>query len=264
MVMLAEGQNSIRELVSTLISNDVEQLLQQFKNRDSGLRIMAKKTQISEKSLKRFLEKGSEPHYNTILSFYKYFFEVYPEIDSEKHSVLKDYLSKELLSQTEKGKLELEGMLRDNPIFRKIFLYTRTGDICREWVVLEFGKYGLEILEKMLDENIIQEKDKGIYCQGTTNIHKGPATLKLIMEELLTEHLNEDRLGFRGMNSAFYAIEGVDLETKLNLIRESEEFKRKIASILTTEMRPGNERVFIINCVDTLKEVLLDTPRSLN
>jgi hypothetical protein len=262
--MNLDGQTTIRELVSSLIGNDLEKLLEQFKNRDAGIRILARKTQISEKSLKRFLEKSSEPHYNTIISFYKYFFEVFPEIESEKHDQLKAFLKKEILSSTEKGKIELENLLRENPIFRKIFLYTRTGEISREWVVLEFGKYGLEILEKMIEENVVMETDRGIYGQGPVNVHKGPVTLKVIMKDLLSEHLNEERLSFRGLNSAFYAIEGVDLETKLNLIKESEDYKRRIAQILTSEFRPGSERVFIINCVDSLKEILLDGARSVH
>jgi len=252
--MISENNNiEIKTLVKERIKEDLLKLLSQYRSHDIGVRLLADKMQIAEKTLKRILTSNTEPQYNTIKRFYNHFLSLYPE--NTELDLIKGFIKSEQLHDSENGNCELEGQLKDNQVFRSIFLYTRTGTVTREWILSEFGKYGLEVLQNMISQNVVLEVDKNVYGQGAVGVHKGPETLKKIIEELIRHHLCAERLSIRGLNTAFYAIEKVDLETKLNILKLSEEYKKRVIELIERGAGKGDERLFTTLCIDTLKEI---------
>lgn len=251
-----------RGMIKEQMAQDLEILLQRFKNRDIGLRILSEKTNINEKTLKRVINQASDPHTNTIRSFYSYFFTVQNnEAPSELHQFIKRLIAKEIGSpQTllQIGTEKLEEMLGNNKVFRDIYLYSRTGYVTKSWVQEEFGNYGVEVLELMLREDLLIEVDKNLYAQGAIGVAKPPYVLKSILNDLVNNHLDQDRLSERGTNGAFFLVEGVSEEVKQEVLSRMEQFRQELSDLIFDEKSKGKERLFVISAADTLKEKILN------
>ncbi len=255
--MLNEVENSpdLKLQIRLLVQRDLKGLLSQYSRADFAVRAIAQRTGLSEKTLKRLLQNTCGPHYNTIRSFYSYFFKInFHLMALPEYSLVKTIIDKEVLDKSELGVDDFNDMLRDNKVFRTIFLYSRSGAIKNSWVEKEFGRYGTEIVETMLEAGILIEESPQLYIQGPCGINKGPQCLLKIMGDLL-DHVSPDRLAIRGFNQAFYVIENVDIATKNRAIEMTEKFKREVIDLLINQSTKGNERLFVSAFLDTLKDL---------
>jgi hypothetical protein len=208
---------------------------------------------LSEKTLKRLQLGGCEPHYNTLRSFYAYFFKVVPgALESSNYLVVKQLIEKSIFDKSEYGSIDYEDLLKENKVFRTLFLYSRCGKFSYQWVEREYGKYGLEILENMLTAGILIEESYRQYTQGPQTLNKGPQALIKIMQDLL-EHVSPERLAMVNFNQAFYVIENVDEATKNKAIDLMQKFKVEMIDLLINHSQPGTERLFVSGFLDTLK-----------
>ncbi len=239
------------------IAKDLDELLSQYNNRDIGIRIIGEKTNIGEKTLKRIIGQESIPHTNTVRGFYSYFLKINPG-ESEIHQKIQKLIAKEsistlLSSYDQESDSDLAQLLVENKVLREIYLYSRTGHITQAWVKNEYGKYGMEIVQFMLDQNILLEIEKNIYVQGAINISKTSAGLKKILEELVVEHLDKEKLEMHGQSSAYYMVEGISENAKSMILDKMEECKGNIAKIMFDKSNRGCQRVFVLSVLDELK-----------
>ena len=260
--MASLSSKELRGVIKEQMLQDLNLLLDPFKNKEIGLRILSEKTKISEKTFKRMIRQGTDPHTNTIRGFYQHFFQIYPqEQNNEVHRIIKKIVAQEHLVPNvlyKDSSAELEEMLETNKVFRQIYLYSRCGHITKKWVQEEFGRYGIEILELMISENLLLEIDKNIYVEGPMGVPKNPHCLKIILSEMVSEHLNDVKLEELGKNFAFYLIEGVTEETRQAILRKMAEMQQQIGTIINGQQAKGDLRLFALGVVDTLKEITVE------
>jgi len=237
-------------MIKDQMAIDLSVLLESYRNKDIGLRLISEKTGIGEKTLKRIQAAKSDPHYNTIKRFYDYFLKIATVRDEKFHSYIKNLIEAQMSAPLKNEGTGLEARLLEDKIFRHIFLISRTGSISREWVIGEYGRYGMETLELMLKNDILIESDKGIYSQGPVGITKGPETLGKIICDLVSEHLRLDLLSLQGENSAFYVVEGISSQAKLEILNLIEKFKSDAISIAFDPDNRGDERIFLATVFD--------------
>lgn len=251
-----KSMKDFRSLVKDQMSIDIELLLEQYRNKDIGIRILSEKMNIGEKTLKRVITKKSDPHQNTIGRFYSYFFKVVRDKDKSHkiHERIKRYMAWENLSPQANCNYDMESILATNKVFRELYLYSRSGSITKEFVQEEFGRFGLEMVQIMLDENILIEIDRGLYKEGSVYLPKGPLTLKSVIQDLIKDHHDHEKLTEYGQNSAFYVIEGVTEKTRQKVLRQAEEFRREMINQMINQEEKGELRLFVLGVVDTLKE----------
>jgi|GEM_PF-3086517 len=253
-----------KDLVRQQLQNDLKLLLSQYRNPEIGLRLVAEKINISEKTLKRALNAVCDPHANTLKSFYTHFFKVMNEevTSLEIYQTIKKIIKTESLSKIsfdvkaeETSSNELMRLLEQDLAFRQIFIFSRTGVVTQKWVIEQFGAYGVRILEQMVMLGILLEIDRGIYKQGPRGVEKSALAVKKIILELNQQYLDSVKLEERGENSAFYALEGLSLEAKEKLLEKLDNVKSEIAQFINDPKNLGQERVFVTFAMDVLPEL---------
>lgn len=247
----------IRLSIRNQMAQNLNLMLESYRNKDIGLRLISEKMKIGEKTLKRILKIESDPHINTIQSFYHYFYSI-SKIKSSDHPLYKEISALINFEKLEKDKdlnFQLEELLAEDRVFRKIFLYSRTGFLTEGWVENEFGKFGLDYLSLMLRHNILLEIDKNIYVEGNISIPKGAKALKNIISDLIKDNLSEEKLSEKGSNSAFYVLDGVSDSAFDNVLEITERFKKEIAALVMDKNNRGLKRLFVATAVDTLTEL---------
>lgn len=254
-----------KEKVRDSLLLDIDILLTPYRNKDIGLRILADKTQISEKTYRRILDKSTIPHLSTVERFYRHFFDTVKDDQLEnRHREVKSILGKESTIPGVTYNHQLEGMFEENKVLREIFIYSRTGLITKQFVKDEFGKYGLEIVDLLLSNNVLIEIEKGVYAAGSLSISKTTKAIKKIVVELIEDNLDSDKLSELGHNKAFYAIEGIDAESKNQLLQLMDEYQEKLMSFILRDAKPGNHRMFVAAAADELKKnIKFDSDRVL-
>lgn len=233
---------------------DLELLLSPYKNKDIGLRIIGSKTQISEKTLKRMLKAESAPHGQTLQRFYEHFFKVVNDEENYKpiHLKIKEVLEKVVVYKKNKVDENLEKELQDNKVFRDLFLISRTGPIHKDWVIRQYGLFGLDVVKKMIHEDLLIEPEKNIFAQGPLSISKSSVTLKKVILDLINDHLHTEKLQEYGHNMAFYVMEGVNDHAVEEILGLTEDYKRKVAEVVLKEENKGENRVFATAVVDLM------------
>lgn len=246
-----------KEVVRDYLLLDIDLVLSPYRNKDIGLRILAEKTGISEKTYRRIIEKVTVPHLSTTERFYQYFFEIVKDEQIElRHREIKKIVCQQATLSEAHCDRQLESILEDNKVLREIFLYSRTGVITRQFVKDEFGKYGIEMLDLLLNHSVLIEAEKGVYIAGNISISKTNKSIKKIVTELISDNLDADKLSELGHNKAFYAIEGVDAESKQKLLQLMDEYQEKLMNFLLKQAKPGDNRMFVAAAADQLKRTI--------
>lgn len=248
-------EDELKKALREQMVKDLEKLLVPYKNKDIGLRILSTKTLISEKTLKRMIKTESDPHGLTLQRFYEYFFKAFSEEEflGPIHQYIRNELAKTFVNKKQKVHEDLEKELRDNKVFRDIFLVSRTGPISKDWIIAQYGLFGMEIVKKMLKDDLLIECEKNIFTEGTLSISKGSDTLKMIILDLISTHLNTQKLQEYGNNMAFYVMEGINELAVEEVLKQTEEYKKNVAAIILNVKNKGNQRIFVTTAVDLIQ-----------
>lgn len=240
------------------MAEDLIFLLESYNNKDIGLRIISEKTGISEKTLRRVRDAASDPHVKTVRKFYHYFLKVHNERredDTELKEALKGLIDSFEVGNQKRMNFDLAELLEKDSVFRKIYLYSRSGSISLEWVKDEFGKYGVDMVQKMLMQDVLVETDKGVYTQGAMSVARSHDAVRNIIGEMMNEHVTDEQLDMMNQASLFYVIEGVSRELKLEVGRMTQEYRNNLAKLLLEAKDKGDERLFVFGGVGSLKEM---------
>ncbi len=247
---------SEKEFLRWRLASDLERLLGTYRNREIGLRLLAEKTNLSEKTLKRVQARNSDPHANTLRSFYQYFFKVIQLSGEEEveYQQIHSIVEKETVSFHSKSTDDdLSKVMAGDPIFRQIFLRSRTGLMLRSEIERSYGLYGLKIVDLMLKQDVIIEVDKHVYKEGPVSINKNGEIIKKVIVELIEANLDAEALNERGVNTAFYAVEGITPAAREQLLTKIDEIKQEIFKLMSDPDAKGEERIFVAMAMDTLQ-----------
>jgi hypothetical protein len=89
---------------------------------------------------------------------------------------------------------DAEKYFQDASTFELMMMASSNSGITKERVIAEHGSRGLSVLEKLVEKNIIHEKD-GIFTLGMTKINADQETVKNLFNNLLNTNYNLDSFG---------------------------------------------------------------------
>ncbi|HAZ12213.1 MAG: hypothetical protein A2X86_03160 [Bdellovibrionales bacterium GWA2_49_15] len=249
---------SDKDFLRWKLGRDLERILGTYRNREIGLRLLAEKTGLSEKTLKRIQSESSDPHANTLRAFYLYFFKMIQigEEEAADYQLIRSIVEKETMTfNGRSGDEDLRQVMASDPIFRQVFLLSRTGLVLRSEIERSFGLYGLKIIDLMLKHDVIIEVDKHVYKEGPVTVSKNGEIIKKVILECISANLDAEALNERGMNTAFYAVEGITPAAREQLLCRIDEIKQEIFNILADPAAKGEERIFVTMAMDTLQSL---------
>ena len=175
------------------ICDALNSLLSQFKDRKKGIRILAKKMGIHEKTLNRILNNENKPGYQTVFKIFRIFFNEYNDrkILELVPDVVRQYLIKnnaQELSEEKNYSTLADLELQKNPIASEIYIIAATGPVSYDDIAIRFGQYGLEILKKMLTSNLLQEVHKDIFVKGVNHPTFSGETIIAVGSTMIASH----------------------------------------------------------------------------
>lgn len=245
------------------VGQDLQLLLSKFKDQKKGLRILADKTGIHEKTFQRLLHGKHRPSYMTLFKLYRY---IFAESDDLKilqlvDPVVRAYLIKanpqSLVSNVQYTK-NVDQDLLANPVMGEIYLLCSTGPISREEIVKRFGSYGLSLLKKMCEQNVLVESGQGQVELGTRRASFEPETILALSNHLLAhcfklldgDVLQENYLGMY--------VEGLSSEAYKKWIAIDQEAFRQKVELSKDKNNQGSIRAFTVAAVEkmNLEEIL--------
>ena len=89
---------------------------------------------------------------------------------------------------------DAEKYFQDSSTYELMIMATTNAGLTKEVVVAEFGNRGLLVLEKLIEKNIIHEKN-GIFTLGITKVNADQETVKILLSNLLNVNYNLDSFG---------------------------------------------------------------------
>jgi len=153
-------QPEIKDQLSEQVAIDLNSKLNTYNDPKKGIKILSRLMNVHEKTFIRLINKENKPGPQTLLKIYRFLLSTNndSELLQNAPEIVKDTLLKKfshLNNNTQQdNKLSFEEEFSENPVFTQIYFYLATGGITREKVNYKFGKYGEEILNKMLLNSI--------------------------------------------------------------------------------------------------------------
>lgn len=245
------------------VALDLRTKLEDYRNHKIGVRILAQKMDISERTLNRLLKLENRPTYQTLLKIYSVIFETSNEDTLLKlvPSIIRETVLKQLPSKKKNSKGLVNQVLPDiageifyDRCFAELYVLASCAPLTRELIQYRFGLHGMTTLEKMIELKAIKQNSQGQYILGENQIELDTKTLKKIGLSMSEKYAKVQNAEVGGENLiAFYA-EGLSDEAYEKWLKIDEEAFYKKMDVLKETGALGNKRAFTYMVTDTMSE----------
>lgn len=240
---MIETSNEEEKVISTSqsdtlmeqVSLDIERVLSQFKDSKKGLRVIALKTNIHEKTLARILRKENKPSYITVFRLYRFLLDEYNDSKVLEFSppAVKEYLQKsnpQTLDKHVSYTTEIDSELVRNSVFADLYILAGTGEITKKQILKRFGENGINILNKMLNLETLKEIRPEVFVLGTNQASFSPEVILKVGINLIENYAKPHDGDVLNQNFSGLYAEGLSEEGyKEWLSIDQEAFKKKVA-----------------------------------
>ncbi|UXR63812.1 hypothetical protein EZJ49_12140 [Bdellovibrio bacteriovorus] len=242
------------------VSQDIGLFLRRHKDPRKGLALLAGKSQIHTKTLRRLIEKEHNPGYQTL---YKLYSCLIGTPDFDQILLAAPAVVREKLKRTDpqvkssplfKYTVSTEQEMLKDPCFSELYVLAETRPFDLGFVRGRFGEYGIEILHKMLQMNVLRLLDNGRYGLGSHRSTFSAATIKTVGLRLAERYSKPARTDENYANYMNLFFESVSESTYRKWLEiDTQAFKAKI-QILENPASRGKIPAFMFNVTDTLQE----------
>jgi len=236
----------------------ISTLLCQYKDPKKGLRILAKKMGIHEKTLNRILQGENRPGYQTVYKIFRVVFNVYndAQVLQMAPASVRQFLEKATVQvlSPEKNYTPLADLeLQRNPIGTEIFVLAGTGPIRLEQIQERFGAYGLEILGKLKSKGLLEERQKGLFVTGRNHPVFDGEMILAAGSVMTASHAKPQMTDERKQNFVSFYAEGLTTQAYQAWIRADEEAYQKKLAIAREPTNLGSVRVFTFMVTEQIR-----------
>lgn len=242
------------------VQSDLLIALKEFPSEHIGVKSLATKMLLSQKTLTRILKGSHSPTYQTILKIYRYL----TATSNDRETVMKmpELLAQCVISTNENFSLanesvnflpEISFYLKSDSVFRSIYIETAAGKIHKDKVGFEHGTHGLKVLSYMKEMNVIQEVEPDIFTGSTNRASLDTESLHQISRFLLDNRFSPDKCNLEGENSFQVLFDGIDVDTYNEILKIDWEAKQKKLN-LVKNAKKGDIKFWSISYTDTLSE----------
>jgi len=195
------------------VAADIESYIGRFSNESFAVRLLAKKANLSSKTIKRQRSGHNTPTYPTL-------FRIYAELtraESEEEllalcpPVVRDLLgSKKVLwsesSVSTKSDFNLAESIKEQPVVGELYVRAAMSELEKNQVLMEYGKFGLDILEMLVAKGLLKKVTSTVYAISAQSPQFDAVTLQLLASHFLKAHYKPSQSTVKGKNTiGFYA-----------------------------------------------------------
>lgn len=239
------------------VSFDLQKAIFEFKDEKIGLRMLAAKMKIHEKTLKRLISKENKPGYQTLYKIYRVLTPA--RNDSDLLMLVPEIIKSEL----EKGNPKIqtsdvifhsdleEELLRDR-CFGEIYFMAGCGPLSVEYVGFRFGEHGSETMKRMLKLGVLDLTKNGQLILGKNQINMSAQTIKVLGLQLMDRFFRANETDEKGENFIGIYAEGLTNEAYQELLNVDEEAYRKKIEICRKKENRGNIKVVTFMATDKM------------
>ena len=243
------------------VSNDLKEKLSEFKDPKKGLKIMSAYMGIHEKTLKRLMDCQNRPGYQTLFKIYRALYNVDSnnEVIAKAPEVISEFLKQSYpdtrnIQAGVSYKINIEEELRKDPIFCEIYFLCVTGEVTKEYIGFQYGSYGLNILDKMLEQKVVVSIRNNVFSIGPRQASLGPESLQRIGIHLTKQFYKPEISDQEGENYTYLLAYGLTKEAYNEWIKIDEEALKKKVELAKDPKNHGSNRAFTFTSTDTLTQ----------
>lgn len=253
-------KSSLESALRNQVAGDIEAFLASYSDSKKALAILAKKTKIHSKTLRRLLQKNHSPGYQTLYKLYTGLLgaqnlneilarapvpvqeklrRIDPQLKDDPSSLFSPTVEEELLK---------------NPILAEMYVLADVGLLDRVLAKKRFGEYGLQVLRNMLELQILRAHADGKFSLGQNCSAFSAETIKKVGLHLGLNYLKPQKADVIYANHMTLFFEGLSEKTYREWIDiDVQSFKEKMAC-LSKPGAKGTIPAFTFSMVETLKE----------
>lgn len=243
------------------VANDLKQKLAEFKDPKKGFKIMSAYMGIHEKTLKRLMDCQNRPGYQTMFKIYRALYNVDSnnEVIAKAPEIIGKFLSQSYpdsknMQTGVSYKINIEEELRKDPIFCEIYFLCVTGEVTKEYIGFQYGSYGLDVLEKMLEQKVVVSIRNNVFSIGPRQASLDPESMQRIGIHLAKQFFKPENTDQTGENFASLMAYGLTEEAYDQWLKVDEEAAAKKLEIGQNPENQGTYKAFSFSVVDTLAQ----------
>ncbi len=238
-------------------------LLMEFKDKKKGLRILSKKMGIHEKTLTRILNGENRPSYQTVFKIFRVFYNEFNDskVISLVPNSVKDFLIQNIPQDLTSGQnftsdADLE--LQKNPIVAEIFILAATGALQLDEIQYRFGKYGVDLVSKLIEKNILNEIHKDVFILGKNQPVFNGDTIVAVGKTMIEAHAKPKNGDELDQNFISFFAEGVSEEAYQEWLAIDQDAFQKKFNLVKDKKKLGKKRVFTFMITEQINEIQLN------
>ena len=259
MIINASIENQYNSnLLKEQVSFDLEAKLNTYANRSAALSSFEKETGISRRHANRYLRKESTPQFRNLRIIYSFILNIYDykTLINEVPNSVRDYLEKKNPSGSRLCSFDRDYSkdILDSPAFRTFYWKTADrGVLTEEFVLKEFGEYGLKVLKGMISRDIITEIVKGVYSSGPMRSFPINAEAsKATSVSLIEDYFSPDSANEEGNNYLGFSVFKLNDKYKQIALEKILNLNSELARLSELEQGPVTKQLFSVLCLDTM------------
>ncbi|EQC48323.1 DNA-binding helix-turn-helix protein [Bacteriovorax sp. BSW11_IV] len=239
------------------VAIDLKKKLSEFRDPKIGMRLLAEKVDVSERTLHRLLNEQNRPTYQTLYKLYRVLFSTTNDslLLELVPPVVKDEIEKYNPNTQDKSIIysaDIESEILYDRCFAEIYFMASCYPISREFIQYRYGLSGLETVEKMIELRALKQTRDGNYTLGDNQANFSGKTLKRAGLAIAEKFAKPENAETGGENViAFYA-EGLSDEAYEEWLKIDEEAFHKKVELANKPGAKGTKRAFTFAITDTL------------
>jgi hypothetical protein len=245
-------------LASQFMVSEFEKYLSDSKDITKKLNLIARKTDINVKTLKRILSRQNEPSFATIVRILRITLQCNTEIQilEKMPAPVADEFKKNYghrLSQDSRQKAVDQSIFNKNPIALEIYLRIAAQSFDQKIFKDRFGSYGEDVLKKLCTLNFIEEHEPSIYKVGSVVPEFSPEMV-IQSGSICLENFVDFETGFeKGKHYASFYMEKLSPEGFRRWIEIQKSSVRAQVELLKNPDYLGDIPTFSFSIIDSVK-----------
>lgn len=236
---------------------DLANYLDGFSSKTFATRKLAKETGLNPKTIKRLLAGENKPTYHTLFKLYSVLLDEpngecllqkCPKVIAKE---IKDYNPVES-KETSFQQSDFLAFIQKEPLLIEILILAGTGPLHKSKVAYQFGQYGLELLEKLIQKGFLKEVEKEVYGHTKNVPNFDGETLKFMGNYFVHRFFKTENADLKNQNVINFYAEGLNEEGKQKWLEiETKSFYEKV-KLANDPQYQGKIPMFTFGAMDTL------------
>ena len=262
--MDVEGsRHSLREhpkiTITEQLAKDIEGFLSRFSNESFAVRLLAKKSGVNEKTIKRLLGQKNKPSYPTLFRLYL----VLTDSNSENELLdrtpkivsrfLKDKRSTSVNVTVPTNEFDFFKAIEEQPLVGELYVLAATGELQRNNVLKLYGQFGMEIVEFLVKQDLLKQVNTNVYTLSPNGPVFDGKVIKSLGGHFLKRFSKPSNASLKGQNAlGFYADTLNEAGYQKWLSIDEKAFYEKV-KLAKDEAYQGDIPAFTLGVTDTIE-----------